>query len=141
MLSKTIASALNRMNNSATEESKIYKELKEKMEEKFELLGVHMLNFIFGRVKMYFLLEIIESKTNCLQINISEETLKESYIKLLNPLKENITINFKIFVDDMEYFKNNYALIFKRQERYEEAIHRQIESLLKFLAYSMSRSS
>lgn len=125
MLSKTIASALNRMNSSA-EESKIYKDLKEKMEEKFELLGVHMLNFIFGRVKMYFLLEVIESKTNCLQINISEETLKESYIKLLNPLKENITINFKIFVDDMEYFKNNYALIFKRQERYEEAIHRQI---------------
>ena len=111
------------------------------MEEKFELLGVHMLNFIFGRVKMYFLLEVIESKTNYLQINISEETLKESYIKLLNPLKENITINFKIFVDDMEYFKNNYALIFKKQERYEEAIHRQIESLLKFLAYSMSRSS
>jgi hypothetical protein len=147
MLSKTITSALNRMSNVASfredlkEETKIYRDLKEKMEEKFELLGLHMLNFIFGRIKMYFLLEVVESKTNGLLINISEETLKESYIKLLNPLKENITMNFKIFIDDMEYFKNNYSLIFKRQDKYEEAIHRQIESLLKFLAYSISRSS
>lgn len=100
-----------------------------------------MLNFIFGRMKMYFLLEVGESKSNGLLINISEETLKESYIKLLNPLKENVTINFKIFIDDMEYFRNNHSLIFQRQDRYEEAIHRQIESLLKFLAYSVSRTS
>lgn len=74
-----------------------------------------MLNFIFGRMKMYFLLEVGESKGSGLLIKVSEETLKESYIKLLNPLKDNITINFKIFIDDMEYFRNNHSLIFKRQ--------------------------
>lgn len=69
------------------EQSKVYKDLKEKMAERFENLGVTMLNFVFGRMKLYFILEVIEAKTNAKMISITEESLKESYIKILNPLK------------------------------------------------------
>jgi hypothetical protein len=74
-----------------------------------------MLNFVFGRMKLYFVLEVVEGKTNSHLIAITEESLKESYIKILNPLKDNISSNFKIFIDDMEHFKTASTLVFKSQ--------------------------
>lgn len=88
------------------------------MDEKFESLGISMLNFVFGRLKLYFIVEILEGKENCGAISISEETLKESYIKILNPIKENVTSNFKLILDDMEHFRHSYEIIFKSQEKY-----------------------
>lgn len=85
-----------------------------------------MLNWVFGRMKLYFILEVIESKEHCESIAVSEETLKESYARVLNPLKENITTNFKLLLDDMEHFRHGYELVFKSEEQYEEIIHKQI---------------
>lgn len=78
-----------------------------------------MLHFIFGRMKLNFLLEVGSSKEGSALIKIAEETLKEAYIRLLNPLKETVTLNFKVFLDDMEYFRNNSSIIFKQADRYE----------------------
>jgi len=60
-----------------------------------------MLNFIFGRIKLYFIQEIIEVKNSCSLVHVSEEGLKEGYLKSLVPLKENVTFNFKALLDDM----------------------------------------
>lgn len=38
------------------EDNKVYLDLKEKMEEKLENLGISMFNYIFGKVKIYFIL-------------------------------------------------------------------------------------
>lgn len=57
---------------------------------------------------------------------MTEDALKDGYIKALSPLKENVTTNFKSILDDMEHFKNVHDLVFKKQEKYEEVVHRQI---------------
>jgi hypothetical protein len=120
MLAHTLSTAIGRMGAAGRDsEDKVAKELRERMEDRFEQLGNHMLHFIFGRMKLHFLLEVGSSKAGASLIKVSEETLKEAYIRLLNPLKENVTLNFKAFLDDMEYFRNNSTLIFTRQERYE----------------------
>jgi hypothetical protein len=46
------------------------------MNERFEQLGTHMLHFIFGRMKLNFLLEVGSSKGGAALIKIAEETLK-----------------------------------------------------------------
>jgi hypothetical protein len=58
MLSKKVFSALEQIGSvlKEGEEGKVYLDLKEKMESKFEGLGIQMLHFVFGRLKMYFLL-------------------------------------------------------------------------------------
>jgi hypothetical protein len=53
-ISRPILQALGKVEG-AKEVGKLAKELREKLEEKFELLGVNMLNFVFGRAKLYFL--------------------------------------------------------------------------------------
>lgn len=60
MISKAISSALAKIGSVIKEDSreqlKIHADLTDRMTDKFELLGIHMLNFIFGRLKMYFLM-------------------------------------------------------------------------------------
>lgn len=120
MLDRALTGALDRMGRAGREgEERAAEELRERMNERFEQLGTHMLHFIFGRMKLNFLLEVGSSKAGSALIKVAEETLKEAYIRLLNPLKENVTLNFKAFLDDMEYFRNNSALIFKQKDRYE----------------------
>lgn len=41
----------------------------------------------------------------------------------------------------MEHFKNIHNLVFKRQEQYEEVVHKQIENYINFLAIAASRTS
>lgn len=42
----------------------------------------------------------------CTLVPVSEESLKEGYLKSLVPLKDNVVVNFKALLDDMEHFKN-----------------------------------
>jgi|JI8StandDraft_1071087.scaffolds.fasta_scaffold986866_1 hypothetical protein len=46
-----------------------------------------MLNFIFGRLKLAFLEQLSESKKSLGSITISEDFLKDTYIKILSPIK------------------------------------------------------
>lgn len=46
-----------------------------------------MFNYVFGKLKLYFMLEMIKQKNDSLLIPINEESIKESQIKVLNPLK------------------------------------------------------
>lgn len=54
------------------------------------------------------MLEMVDAKKNCESIVIAEDTLKESYSKILNPLKDSLSTNFKLVIDDMEHMKNSY---------------------------------
>ena len=74
-----------------------------------------MLNYIFGRLKLYFIQEVMEVKKSCFVVPASEEALKDGYIKALAPLKENVTLNFKALLDDMEHFKNIHELVFRTE--------------------------
>lgn len=77
MLAKALSGALGRMGAAGREaEERAARELKERMEERFEQLGTHMLHFIFGRMKLHFLLEVSSSKTGAKLIKVAEETLK-----------------------------------------------------------------
>lgn len=67
-----------------------------------------MLNHVFSRIKLLFMLEMVDAKKNCESIVIAEDTLKESYSKILNPLKDSLSTNFKLVIDDMEHMKNSY---------------------------------
>ena len=91
------------------------KEIRDKVDERFEQLGVSVLNYVFGRAKLYFLLEVAETKNICRSIPVSEDSLKEGYIKSLSPLKENVTANFKLIIDDMEHFRNIHSLVFRSE--------------------------
>lgn len=57
MLDRALSGALERMGKAGREaEERAADELKERMNERFEQLGTHMLHFIFGRMKLNFLL-------------------------------------------------------------------------------------
>jgi len=42
------------------------------MEDKFEIMGLSVMNFVFGRIKIYFLQEIMEVKKICSMVPVSE---------------------------------------------------------------------
>jgi hypothetical protein len=46
------------------------------MEERLEALGIGMFNYIFGKLKIYFIMEIIKRKKECESISINEEAIK-----------------------------------------------------------------
>lgn len=63
IITNKIMEALEFMNSKTPkDENKTYSELREKMEEKLEGLGVGMFNYIFGKLKVYFILEITKRK-------------------------------------------------------------------------------
>ena len=54
------------------DQNKLGVELREKMSEKFETIGCSIMNFVFGRIKVYFLQEVMEVKKICALVPVSE---------------------------------------------------------------------
>lgn len=46
-----------------------------------------MINFVFGRLKLAIMEQIGESKRSASTVTVSEELLKETYIKIMGPIK------------------------------------------------------
>lgn len=67
---KKVLEKINTNNDDAIR-NKLYNELSEKLTEKVQKLGINMLNFIFGRLKLSFLDQLSESKKSVSSIPIS----------------------------------------------------------------------
>lgn len=71
-----------------------------------------MLNFVFGRLKLAFLEQLSESKKSLSSIAISEDFLKDTYIKILSPIKESFKNNFEPILNDLEHVQSSHEHIF-----------------------------
>ena len=67
-------------------------------------------------------------------MTISEDLLKETYIKILGPIKETFKNNYEPVLNDLEHLNSSYENIYGSRDKYESRIHEQIDSFIRFLA-------